>query len=310
MREQYINIRVESVSTEKNAELIRHCLRSKKEIRAINDNDNVLILSNGDRVLFKRNDYLNPEKTFMKSSTQILLEHNQKLLEKQKAILKKNDKYLNAKRTNQALSGVLTFSDSILEKTDTELLEIERAAQKTLNEICKKYNTKLHYLVFHKDEKGLPHFHFTVDNFNNDTGLTFSKSKNFGSELQDIAASHFSQLGFNRGIKKDKNHNRKHLSIREYEEYQDTKKANQRLREQNNALIREKETTLQEFMEIISDIEEFAIEEDKSKKTKKWVNLWERYFNSDNIEKRANLVKKARYTRDKLNRKQSVKSEA
>ena len=310
MREQYINIRVESVSTEKNAELIRHCLRSKKEIRAINDNDNVLILSNGDRVLFKRNDYLNPEKTFMKSSTQILLEHNQKLLEKQKAILKKNDKYLNAKRTNQALSGVLTFSDSILGKTETELLEIEGAAQKTLNEICKKYNTKLHYLVFHKDEKGLHHFQFTVDNFDNDTGLTFSKSKNFGSELQDIAASHFSQLGFNRGIKKDKNHNRKHLSIREYEEYQDTKKANQRLREQNNALIREKETTLQEFMEIISDIEEFAIEEDKSKKTKKWVNLWERYFNSDNIEKRANLVKKARYTRDKLKLQQSVKSEA
>ena len=309
MREQYINIRVQSVSTEKNAELIRHCLRSKKEIRAINDNDNIILLSNGDRVLFKRNDYLNPENINMKLTTQILLD-NQKLLEKQKAILKKNDKYLNAKRTNQALSGVLTFSDSILGKTETELLEIEGAAQKTLNEICKKYNTKLHYLVFHKDEKGLHHFHFTVDNFDNDTGLTFSKSKNFGSELQDIAASHFSQLGFNRGIKKDKNHNRKHLSIREYEEYKDTKKANQRLREQNNALIREKETTLQEFMEIISDIEEFAIEEDKSKKTKKWVNLWERYFNSDNIEKRANLVKKARYTRDKLNRKQSVKSEA
>lgn len=314
MKEQYINIRVESVSTEKNAELIRHCLRSKSEKRAINDNENILLLSDNSRLLFKRNDYTDITKSENKNIAEKLLSDNLKLLDKQKSILKKNGKYLNAKRTNQALSGVLTFSDSISDKTDSELEEIERAARKTLQDICKKYNTELHYLTFHKDEKGLPHFHFTIDNFDNDTGLTFSKSKNFGGDLQDIAASHFSQLGFQRGIKKDKNHNRKHLSIREFEEYQDTKKANKRLTELNKALTEENkslkeeyQTTRIEFMQIIEDIEEFVNEDNQANKTKKWVKLWERYFNSDNVAKRENLVNKAQKYKNKLNQRKSDK---
>ena len=307
--QQYINIRVESVTTQKNEELIRHCLRSKKEVRAISDNDNVLFINN-ERLLFKRDDYKNNTNKKLNEITKKLLQHNLTLINKQKNILKKNGKYLNTKRTNQVLSGVITFSDSIVNKSQDELREIEKAAQKTLEDICKKYNTKLHYLVFHRDEKGLPHFHFSVDNFDNFSGLTFSKSKNFGSDLQDIAASHFSILGFKRGIKKDKNHNRKHLSIREFEEYQETKKANERLKEENKTLIEEnkalkeeKETTRVEFMKLIEDIEEFVVEENQAQKTKKWVKLWNRYFNSDNVQKRENLVRKAKKYKEKLNKR-------
>lgn len=306
MSEQFINIRVESLTSEKSEELIRHCLRSKKEIRAINNNDNVILLADGSRKLFKRFEE-NEEQEYIKEYSKTLIDSDRKLLDKQKEILKNNGKYLNKKRTNQVLSGVITFSNSILEKSEDELLELEKSALKTVKELCKKYNTNLHYLVFHKDEAGHPHFHFSVDNFDNITGLTFNKSKNFGSDLQDIVASHFDQLGFQRGIKKEDNFNRKHLSVEEYKEYKDTLKANKELIEANNELkiannnlINENNNLLISFMEIISDIEEFATEADKAKKTTKWLELWERYTNSNNTDKRDKLLKKALKIRDKI----------
>jgi len=314
MREQFINIRVESVSTEKNAELIKHCLRAKKEIRAINDNENSYIDSDSNRVIFSRNDYKTEYNNVFKVITKKLLDQNKKLIDKQKNILKKHGKYLNKKRTNQTLSGVITFSDSIQNITPEKMIEIEEAAYKTVKEICSKYNTDLHYLVLHTDELGLPHFHFSVDNFDNETGLTFNKSKGFGSDLQDIAAKYFSRFGFNRGIKKENNFNRKHLSIEEFKEYQDTKKANKKLIEQNKTLIQDNKELqsklnnansayskiLEEFMVLINDIEEFSKEEDQAKKTKKWLELFKRYTNSDNTTKREQLMKKVSKVRDKV----------
>jgi len=306
MNNQFINIRVQSVSQEDNEELIKHCLRMKKEKRAINDNDNSYIDNQGHKVLFSRNDYKNNNNAAYISGRK-LLEENKNIVKKQKAILKQNGKYLNKKRTNSILSGVITFSDSIKNFNEAQLNELETAAQKCIYEICQKYNTEAHYIVFHKDEQGLPHFHFSVDNFDNTTGLTFSKSKNFGSDLQDIAAKYFSRFGFNRGIKKENNFNRKHLSIEEFKEYQDTKKANKELISANNELIKENKelkneinNLREEFYQIISDIEEFATEEDKSQKTKKWLKLWERYSKSGNVEKRDKLLKKAQKYKEKI----------
>ena len=82
-----------------------------------------------------------------------------------------------------------------------ELIEV---ANNALNEIAKKYNGEIKYMVLHLCEK-VPHFHFQISNFD-DMGRSLThtnKNKNFLGELQDIGYKHFSVFGMQRGIKKD-----------------------------------------------------------------------------------------------------------
>ena len=322
IEKQYINVRVESVSEDKNEELIRHCLRSKKEKRAIKQSKNVMLSGPHGRWEFYRYEDNEDMESRTKHYTNLLLKHNKEIVEKQKKILKKHGKYLNRKKTNQVLSGIITFSNSIQDFNDEDMMKIEKAAQNFIKEMCQNFKTELHYLVFHKDESGLPHFHFSVDNFDNETGLTFYKTKEFGSKLQDLAAKYFEEFGFMRGEKKEKNFNRKHLSIEEYKIYKDTLKKNQEVLEENQKLKEENERYKEinenlkkshekmraEFMEIIEDIEEFITEKDKVKKTKKWQELWQRYEKNDNKDRQETLLNKARKFKDKLNRRKTDKN--
>ena len=176
-----------------------------------------------------------------------------------------------------------------------------------MNEICEKYNTELHYIVFHRDEQGLPHFHFSVDNFDNKTGLTFSRSKNFGSDLQDIAAKHFEPYGFNRGIPKSIT-NRKHLTIEEYKEMKEaqkqlksvqeelnhTKALNKQLKADNKQLLIDYGAISNEFETLMNDFEDFILTEKDKDKLTKLKELFLRYSKNENADRMLKTLEKGR----------------
>ena len=68
--------------------------------------------------------------------------------------------------------------------------------------------------------------------------------------------------------------------------------------------VKENNAMIKKVLEKSLSIEEFVKSEDNSVKTKKWVQLFERYFNSQNVEKRDKLYQKVQKTRKKLLLKQ------
>ena len=85
-------------------------------------------------------------------------------------------------RDNQStwLEGVLTFSDQFKVDLGTKYSfeELCRVANDCVDDIAKKLNAKLKYIVYHGDEK-TGHFHYAFDNYNN-LGRSLFKKINIG----------------------------------------------------------------------------------------------------------------------------------
>jgi len=129
----------------------------------------------------------------------------------------KHHKYkLREKRRRSFIGGVLTFPKKI---EDIEIEKVWDLGKKAITEIAEHLDTTLHYIALHTDEKGLIHFQYSLNNFNNTNGksLNIERSKR-GEILQDIAGKHFSEVSIYRGDKKE---GRRHYSTEEYKAMQD-----------------------------------------------------------------------------------------
>ena len=235
MENQYTNVRFESKSKHKMINEIKHELRTTKIASVVNNNSNVLIFKNEKNEWITK-EYQSKDKDVKEISTKYINELDN-IENKHRKLLRKNfNQSLNKKRTNSANTGVLTFSSSIEKLVEEDKNKIIELGFKTITNICKELDIELHYITFHLDEMGLPHFHYLTDNFNSQ-GKTISPKRNseIGKKLQDLGNLFFNDLGFERGVSK-KESGKKHLSIKEYQDYQDTKKENEELKEINKQL--------------------------------------------------------------------------
>jgi len=235
---QFTNVRFESKNYNQMTKEIKHDLRTIKQKTRINNNENSFLRKNNNEWKIKKykekdESVIIESKDFIKSLKDIEDKHR-------KLLRKNQNQSLNKNRVNSFNIGVLTFSDSMTElvKDENKKQQIIKDGFQTIINICKELNIDLHYAVFHNDEKGIPHFHFFTNNFNNDNGKSINVrlNKDLGSKLQDLGNKNFEKYGFKRGIKKEFT-GKKHLTIKEYQEYQDAKKEIKQIKEENIELI-------------------------------------------------------------------------
>jgi hypothetical protein len=126
------------------------------------------------------------------------------------------------------------------------------AAKRTMEEFCKEFDTEYEYISIHLDEKGLPHAHAMVKNFNSKGyQLNIQTNKENGEKCQDIIFNNFQHLGYDRGQSKDITHS-KHQKTHKW-------KANQKQIEKqqqvNNQLqdLEDKSQDLEHLTDITSD---------------------------------------------------------
>jgi hypothetical protein len=193
----FINVRVQAHNNAKNIIAIQHNIRYQKSLSCINEANNILIIS-GEQIEITQDNKKDIANTLKKMYREDRIIHNE--------IYKKHNKRNLRESKGTWCEGVFTFSEAIHQDLNNKysLDELVEVASNSLNEIAKKYNSEIKYMVLHLDEKN-PHFHFQLSNFD-DRGRSLThtnKSKQFYSQLQDIAYKFFSKLGMNRGIKKD-----------------------------------------------------------------------------------------------------------
>jgi hypothetical protein len=226
---------------------IKHNLRTIKQQSVVNDKDNYLIVDN--KVI--------KYKTKNKQVTQIskrLLNDMKNIEQEHRELLRENsNQSLNKSRHNSYCEGVLTFSDSIKNKDIDKVVEL---GIKTINDIVKELDTKLHYITLHLDEKGLPHFHYYMNGFNSlGKSISIKQKKNRGKSLQDIGSSYFQSMGFERGISKEQT-NRKYLTTKEYKEYKDNKKEIEQLKKDNQMLILDNQQLEEQYKQVLNLLSE------------------------------------------------------
>ena len=283
MNNQYTNVRFESKSKHKMINEIKHELRTTKISSVVNENNNVLIYKNENNEWITKQ-YQSKDKDVKQISTKYINELDN-IESRHRKLLRDNfNQSLNKKRTNSANTGVLTFSNSIEKLVEEDKNKIIELGFKTITNICKELDIELHYITFHLDEKGLPHFHYLTDNFNSQ-GKTISPKRNqkVGKKLQDLGNLYFKELGFERGISK-KLSGRKHLSIKEYQDYQDTKKENEELKEINKQLQDGILPLVETFIELGMNY--------KNKTPQEVIGLLERY-SGDKFDKLVNSIMKS-----------------
>jgi len=215
MKNQYTQFRIENCNNqEKYIKEISHNLRFNIQTSQISQDIKNIFYLNGKTTQFLTSDLKN-HKEYFENLFKERLELHKKLYKKS---FKRN---LQPKIQTTTINGVFTLSDSIDDLWKEKPKEVWEKGVKTIQNMCKELNIKLHYVVLHLDEDGLPHFHFQSDNFDNDTGevLGISKNKNnLGEKVQDLSEIYFKEFGFTRGISKKKS-NKRHLTTQEYKEY-------------------------------------------------------------------------------------------
>lgn len=217
--EQFTNIRFQSKSFNKMKNEIKHELRMVKVQSVKNDNSNYIYINDNNKGNFKsqQKNMQNVGNKFFKKLEDIEELHR-------KLLRKNQNQSLNKNRHNSFNSGVLTFSDSIKELVKKDKQKVIDLGIKTIKNICKELDIELHYITLHLDEAGLPHFHYFTNNFNSKgQSVSTKRNKKLGEKLQDLGNIYFKELGFKRGISKSKS-GRVHLTIKEYQDYQDTQK--------------------------------------------------------------------------------------
>jgi hypothetical protein len=273
MQEQFINIRFESMKMDRVINEIKHELRTTKIYSVVNDNHNMLLTKNDIGEWTKTTYKTKDKETIIKGKDQINNLVN--IEDRHRKLLRKNyNQSLNKKRVNSFNVGVLTFSDSIINYDNDKIFDL---GIKTIKNICEELNIELHYITYHLDEKGLPHFHYLTDNFDA-SGKTINPkhNKNLGSKLQDLGAKYFSELGFKRGVSKDIT-GKKHLNTKEFGEYQETLKEIDILKDSVFALV-------DTFLDLGLNY--------KKKSPEDLLKLFERYITTDKLEKLVKTLEK------------------
>lgn len=284
--EQYINIRFENNTYKQMKKEIKHDLRMVT-VERVTQPDKPTILFN------YTNGKMEREELFMKSDKS--REVGQKIIDllpdieqRHRILLRKNyNQSLNKERVSSFNMGVFTFSSDMREYAATRLEEVLELGIKTIENICKEYDIKLHYISWHMDEEGIPHFHYFTDNFNS-KGRTINpkRNKNMGQRLQDLGILYFKDMGFNRGLDKEITKG-KHMPIREYKAAQDAIKQNKKLKEENQKLknqIQEMEELQSEVMgaliDMVSEFYEMGMNY-KGKSAAELLKMFQRYFEDE-----------------------------
>lgn len=206
----FINVRVQAHNNAKNIIAIQHNIRYQKSLSCINEANNILIV-NGEQIEITQDNKKDIANTLKAMYRQDRVLHNE--------IYKKHNKRNLRESKGTWCEGVFTFSEAIHQDLHNKysLDELIEVASNALNEIAKKYNSEIKYMVLHLDEK-TPHFHFQLSNFD-DRGRSLThtnKNKPFYSQLQDIAFKFFSKLGMQRGIKKNPSIGYDYISPKEW----------------------------------------------------------------------------------------------
>lgn len=295
MNEQYTNVRFESINKYKSKKTIKHDLRMikcasaaeyvKRKINGKNElvfnpnhNKENMLLSKNENGEWIKSLYKTQDNNIIDIGNNIIDLDLEEVEDRHRKLLRKNyNQSLNKKRSNSINMGVLTFSKSINELSDNDPEKIFELGVKTIQDICKELDIKLHYIIFHRDEIGNPHFQYMTDNFNS-KGKTIGikRDKGLGEKLQDIGNTYFSELGFKRGVSK-KESGRKHLTIKEYQEYQDTRKEVEELKQINESLKEGIIPLVNTFLELGLNY--------KNKTPQEVIELFERYINGDKLDK-------------------------
>ena len=268
----FINIRLETYNQEKTKNDLKHNFRIIKSLSQESDNTNFYYDKNGEEKE-RENFYEVVKDTSQKWKNEL----NEKTYQRTKRNIRNSRTHL--------ISGVITFSEQQEFNFKNNRLNITQLVQnckKTLDEICKKYKTKILYFVLHLDEKS-PHFHFHLSNHDEEGYSLFKKikTKENLSNLQDITYENFKNMEMKRGIKKDsskqpydyitikKYHEEERRKIREeIKELRDLYKSEkERLRDEKNFLINDttytKEEKKEKYKLINEDIKNVILKEKK-----------------------------------------------
>jgi len=267
MNEQFTNVRFESVSHKKMVSEIKHDLRMNKITSVVRPDieSNVFVMN--EQGSLERFDFLMKSPDAKRLGNSIIAKLDN-IEDRHRKLLRKNyNQSLNKKRVNSFNMGVLTFSDSMIELAENNLEEVLEKGVATIKEICEELKIELHYISFHRDEKGIPHFHYFTDNFNSQ-GKTISpkKNKNLGQRLQDLGNKFFNGLGFERGISKELT-GKKHLTIKEYQDYKETKEMQGEM--------------LENIFDLVNDFYEMGMNY-KGKSAEELLKMFQRYFQDEN----------------------------
>lgn len=296
MATQYTQVRIQPVGKYQMKEAIRHDLRTKKEKRAINNNDNHLFFD-GKIIKYKRFESDEHNEEVMKIGNKLIGGLDDIQTEHKKLYRKTHKQSLNIERTQSLAMGILTFSDSFKGLVEQDADKMMELGIKTIKDMAKELDTQLHYVAFHTDEKGLPHFQFFINNFNSKgKSIKANRSKEIGEKLQDMSATHFAEYGFVRGVSKEKS-GRKHLSIEEYKEYMELKDKSQELKEEIAKLKDEKEELMQVSRKLYADNK--ALQEEMNDKITIFSELYQELIEiQDTNETRWYMVKLAKLVED------------
>jgi len=279
MEEQYTNVRFESVSFSDMKKEIKHDLRMNKISSVVNEDAASYVWREKNGELVSDYFFMNTDKS--KEIGNHFLEVLPDIEKRHKKLLrKKYNQSLNQDRVNSCNMGVLTFSESMRELVKTDLDKVLELGQKTIENICNELDIKLHYISFHMDEKGIPHFHYFTDNFNS-KGRTINpiRNKNLGEKLQDLGNKYFNELGFKRGISKEVT-GKKHLTIQEYKDYQDTLKENKEMKEEIKQMQEVQIELTNTMLSIISDFIDLGLNY-KGKDIKELISLFQKYLKNE-----------------------------
>jgi hypothetical protein len=305
----YVQIRIETLKTDKVESQIKHELRTVKIKSVTNENPNWYYIHKkytpGQDGKHLRG-YISKESR--KSISQHLFDDLDNRIDTHKKRMRTHQKRtLNTKRVNSFSMGVLTFSELVKDivKDKEGKDKLHQIGKNAIDEIIETLGSELYYVTVHYDEEGLPHFHFMMDGFDKE-GRSISmrskdkKFKDIGSKLQDIVARHFKELGFKRGEKKTLT-GKKHLSPKEYKEYIKTKESIKKLEKENEELKSSKEIlqnsvnnlsrtlksvvsntkySMDEINSVIRDIHTFQVDF-KGKSSDEIFDLLERYSKSE-----------------------------
>lgn len=231
----YLNIRLESSKKD----ITKHNIRNKNsretqdqdKVKIVNPDIDNFILYNGQvQILTKE-----LQRQIRKENKSQAREADKRYIELYK---KRSDNRKPKKNFSSLGNGVISFSEQLEFELDRKYSkeELFQAAKMTLEDFEKNTGSRIieNSLVLHMDEKGLPHFHFTFENFD-DMGFsilenlkrnnhrTFKEDYKFDlSNMQDILFDNFKSLGMDRGIKKSISGST-HKNNRDYQREQDLK---------------------------------------------------------------------------------------
>jgi len=294
--DNFVMMRTESRTLDNSKSDINHNLRIGKVGRksVVNNNNNYI---------------------YFNDKTHKLTEHKSKVIKKKltsrfaisrrehSRLFYKNKKYsLNKKRTMSLSEGGLFFGSKINDEYKKNPKKVWTLAVKTIKEYCKQLNTKLHYIVLHRDEAGNIHFHFYTNAYNSKAqSINIKAEKHRGKLLQDLSEKYFKELGFKRGVPKDIT-KAAHLKVKDFKEKQDAlKKLDNTIKDKENQ-IDLLNRTIDSLKSQINHVALDIIKLGEITEGQKILDLLIRYSKNDNVKKLKYLSSKAIKTVTKVNK--------